>query len=453
MKSKGRLLILDDNKDVLASLWVLLDGEFDEVITLSNPAQLMTLLRQKPIDVVLLDMNFTASVNSGNEGFFWLRTIREHDEAVVVVLFTAWGDVELAVKAMKEGATDFVLKPWDNLKLVATLRTAFQLSQSRQRSIQQAQATQELNPHVISGDFMNGISDAARRMMGMVDKAAPADVALLLTGENGTGKSILAHEIHRRSPRSNRCFEVVDLGSLSETLMESELFGHKKGAFTDAITDRKGRIEAAGGGTLFLDEIANLSLKAQAKLLHVLQLKQITPLGSNQCITVDFRLIAATNQNLDQLVASGAFREDLYYRIKMIEIQVPALRNRTDDILPFAEAFLQHYAGKYNKHQIQLSDAFRLALLRHPWPGNIRELQHVIERAVILSDQIIGADMLPAMPPVDTSREKHPLSLEEIEREAILAVLKKHGGNQVKAARELNITRQTIYNKIKKYGL
>lgn len=453
MKPKGTLLILDDNKDVLASLALLLDDEFDELITLCNPAQLLSTLRQKKVDVVLLDMNFAARIQSGNEGLYWLHRILEHDASVAVVLFTAWGDVGLAVRAMKEGAADFVLKPWDNQGLTSVLQAAFRRCVAAGKANPGLAAISDTPSVPVTRRPISFVSPRARSMMSLVEKVAPADVTILLTGESGTGKSALARFIHERSLRKEGPFVEVDMATIHPNLIESELFGHRKGAFTDAATDRKGRVAEAAGGTLFLDEIGNLPLESQAKLLQVVQTKRVTPLGSNEVVSVDFRLIAATNHNLALLVDKGQFRADLYYRLKLIDIVIPPLRERREDVAVLAEGFLQRFTEQYNKPALKFADDFLMAVLRYPWPGNIRELQHTVERAVILSDGEITATMMPDRRVEVLPDNGQPRSLDEIERDAIVKALQKHGGNQVKAARELNITRQTIYNKMKKYGL
>jgi len=456
MKNPGSLLIVDDNKDVLSALEVLLDDEFDLLKTISNPNQIPQLLREYHFDVVLLDMNFTSSVNTGNEGIFWLNKIIEIDPEAVVVLFTAFGDVDLAVKVMKEGATDFVMKPWDNDKLLATIKAGVKLSQSRKES-SKLRNTKNVLEEEISSKYpeLTGDSASFNRIREIIQKTAPTDANILLTGENGTGKSLIAHEIHKKSLRANETFVTVDLGSLNENLFESELFGYKKGAFTDAKTDRVGRVESASGGTLFLDEIGNLSLAMQSKLLNLLQNKMITPLGSNLQVTVDIRLISATNKNLQAEVANGNFREDLYYRINTITIDIAPLRERPNDIELLADIFLHRYRKKYSKPTISIGPDFMDALKQHNWPGNVRELEHAIEQTIILAEtDLLGRNDFHVKSNM-THNQNMSIggTLEDIEKWAIIHALENNGGNQVKAARELNITRQTIYNKMKKYGL
>lgn len=456
MKDLGSLLIVDDNKDVLSALEILLDDDFHLLTTLSNPNQIPQLLQRNNYDVVLLDMNFTSSVNTGNEGIFWLRKILDTLPDIVVILFTAFGDVNLAVKTMKEGATDFIMKPWDNEKLLATLQAGVKLSQSRKESHKLRNSKGVLEEEIKSKyPQLTGDSASFKRIRDIIEKTAPTDANILITGENGTGKSLIAWEIHKKSLRSEEAFVTVDLGSLNENLFESELFGFKKGAFTDAKSDRVGRVESAQGGTLFLDEIGNLSLAMQAKLLHLLQEKQITPLGSNQRIAVDIRLIAATNKNIMSEVAKGNFREDLFYRINTINIEISPLRDRPRDIELLSTFFLHSYHSKYNKSNIQFGPEYLNALKQHHWPGNVRELEHAIEQSVILaeSDILQKNDFHIKANLAYNQNESNITTLAEIEKRAIIRALENNMGNQVKAAKELNVTRQTIYNKMKKYGL
>lgn len=456
MKPVGSILVVDDNKDVLSALEILLEDEFEKLTTITNPNQLPFLLQTEKFDAILLDMNFSSAVYTGNEGIYWLKQIMAADPDSVVIMFTAFGDVNLAVKAMKEGATDFVLKPWDNDKMLATLKTGVQLYKSRketkklknQKSILEEQLS-KFHPELI------GSSAVFKHIRDVIDKTAPTDANILLTGENGTGKSLIAREIHNKSLRKNEPFVVVDLGSISESLFESELFGYTKGAFTDAKENRTGRIESANGGTLFLDEIGNLSSAMQVKLLNVLQEKVITPLGSNHSIPVDIRLITATNQNLEDMIKHKHFREDLYYRINTIGMEIPPLRNRSEDIEILAKSFFDRYKVKYHCDNLLMGKKFIQELKQHSWPGNIRELEHTIEQSIILCDgnELKANDF--HVKDVQIAYDELSMSgtWEEIEKKAILNVLKKHGGSPLKAAKELNITRQTIHNKIKKYGL
>lgn len=452
---KGNILIVDDNKSVLSALEILLMPEFDKVQCLSSPNQLMSELRREQYHLVLLDMNFKTGVNTGNEGIFWLRQIKESYPEISVVLITAYGDVELAVNALKSGATDFILKPWENSKLLATIRSAIQLSMSRQEVKSLKQKEKELKKVINREEkFIIGTSAELMNVLKIVRKVAKTDTNILITGENGTGKELIARELHRLSSRSEEMLVNVDMGAVSESLFESELFGHVKGAFTDARENRAGKFEVANKGTLFLDEIGNLSFHLQAKLLAALQNREITRVGSNQTIPVDIRLICATNKNLPELVEKGLFREDLLYRINTIQIEIPPLRERGDDILILADFFLKKYAWKYDKPSLKLNSHAQEKLLKYQWPGNIRELEHSIEKAVILSENnILKPDDFFLRPLSGVKTENDSLKLEEMERRMITAALDKNPGNISAAAEELGITRQTLYNKIKKFGL
>ncbi len=453
MENKGTLLIVDDNKDVLSALEILLEDEFDELIVLSNPNQIANIIQKKFPDVVLLDMNFSSSVNTGNEGIFWLKKIKEIDPTIEVIMFTAFGDVHIAVNAMKIGATDFILKPWDNDKLTSTLKSAVKLSKSLKESAKLKLQKNYLEEEIIqSKNSLLGESLAFKKIMETISKVGPTDASVLITGENGSGKSLLARKIHQESERANEAFVTVDLGSLSESLFESELFGYKKGAFTDAKIDKPGRMSAANGGTLFLDEIGNLSPALQMKLLNVLQEKKITPLGSNHAEFLDIRLITATNRPLDEMIAKNEFREDLFYRINTIVLNMPSLKERREDIELLAKSFLDRFKKKYKRYELQMSRGFIKALKEHDWPGNIRELEHTIEKCVILSqNNVLDENDLDMKSKLVVQTPSG--SLEEIEKQAILNAIKKHQGNMIRASRELSITRQTIYNKMKKYGL
>lgn len=456
MFPSGSILVVDDNKDVLSALEILLEDEFERLKTITNPNQLQFLLQTEKFDVILLDMNYTSTINTGNEGIYWLKQIMDIDPDCVVIMFTAFGDVNLAVKAMREGATDFILKPWDNDKMLATLKAGVQLYKSRKetRKLKNQKSVLEDQLNKYHPDLI-GTSVVFKHIRDVIDKTAPTDANILLTGENGTGKSLIAREIHNNSLRKNEPFVVVDLGSISESLFESELFGYKKGAFTDAKENRTGRIEMANGGTLFLDEIGNLTLNLQVKLLNLLQEKIITPLGSNNAIPVDVRLITATNQNLEAMIKDKRFREDLYYRINTISLEIPPLRNRYDDIEILSKSFFDRYKVKYHRENLVMGKKFLEKLKQHTWPGNIRELEHSLEQSIILCDakELSDADFHIKDETIATNETDNGLTLEEIEKRAILKALKKHGGSPLKAANELNITRQTIHNKIKKYGL
>lgn len=447
---QGSILIVDDNKSILMALKLLLGNYFEKVITLPSPNNLITTLREESFDVVLLDMNFSAGINSGNEGLYWLTQIKETSPSAQVVLFTAYADIDLAVKGIKAGAADFVVKPWDNAKLIATLMSAYNLSISRREVKQLKEIKREFRSQ--SGMYW-GDSPAMADLRQLTEKVARTDATILITGENGTGKEMLAREIHRLSPRRDESLVSVDMGALTETLFESELFGHVKGAFTDARSDRAGKFEVASGGTLFMDEIGNLSYHLQSKLLSVLQSRQVVRVGGNTPIPVDIRLICATNRNLQQMVLDGEFREDLLYRINTIHVEIPPLRERPDDIAPLAGMFLERYGAKYGKKINGLCDETCAKLRAYPWYGNIRELQHAVEKAVILCDgeKLSPGDFLLA-PPVGTSAAAVS-TLEEMEVELIRKAMDKHKGNLSLVATQLGITRQTLYNKIKKYEL
>ncbi|MGD9929202.1 MAG: sigma-54-dependent transcriptional regulator [Mangrovibacterium sp.] len=452
---KGNILVVDDNKSVLSALEILLSPEFDKVECLSNPNQLISELRKAPYQLVLLDMNFKAGVNTGNEGIYWLQQIKENHPEISVVLITAYGDVELAVKALKSGATDFVLKPWENAKMLATVKSAIQLSLSRQEVKSLKLKEKELKNVINQNEkLIIGSSAELMHVLSIVRKVAKTDTNILITGENGTGKELIAREIHKLSSRCNEMLVSVDMGAVSESLFESELFGHVKGAFTDARENRAGKFEVASKGTLFLDEIGNLSFHLQAKLLAALQNREITRIGSNQPIPVDIRLICATNKNLPELVEKGLFREDLLYRINTIQIEIPPLRKRGNDILVLAEFFLKKYAYKYDKPSLKLNIQAQEKLLKYNWPGNIRELEHCIEKAVILSENnVLNADDFFLRPVSGIKNDADTLKLEEMEKRLILLALDKYPGNVSAAADQLGITRQTLYNKMKKFGI
>ena len=453
MAKQGTILVVDDNKAVLNALEMLLAGVFREVITLRTPNQIEAILESGRVDVVLLDMNFSAGINTGNEGLYWLSRIKEYAAEIPVLLFTAYADIDLAVRAVKEGATDFVVKPWDNAKLVATLLAAYRLHESR-REVKQLKAKEEVLKGQLSPErtVVWGESDVMRRVRQLIEKVAVTDANVLITGENGTGKEIVAREIHALSGRRGEVMISVDMGAITETLFESELFGHVKGAFTDAREDRVGKFEAANKGTLFLDEIGNLSYALQSKLLATLQSRKVIRVGSNKPIDVNIRLICATNSDLSRMVKEGTFREDLLYRINTIHVEVPPLRERGNDILLLAEAFLRDYGRKYRKPDLSFSGETRQRLLGYSWPGNVRELQHTVEKAVIMCDRqvLTPEDFLFKSEP----SEMAPLeTLEDMEREMIRKALERHEGNLSAVASRLGITRQTLYNKMKKFNL
>lgn len=452
---KGSILIVDDNKNVLSALRILLSDYFETISLLTSPNMLISELRDKNPDVVLLDMNFSAGINSGNEGLFWLSEIKKTDEELPVVLFTAYADIDLAVKALKGGATDFVVKPWDNAKLLATLQSAFSLRQSRKEVKKLREKQSVLNRDIQKEeDICWGKSPAMQRLLTMIKKVAVTDANVLITGENGTGKELIAKMIHRCSPRAAETLISVDMGAVTESLFESELFGHVRGAFTDAKADRAGKFEAADGGSLFLDEIGNLNYPLQAKLLSALQTRHITRVGSNQSIPVDIRLISATNKNLFKSVKEGEFREDLLYRINTIHLEVPPLRERREDIPELADFFLRRLARKYDKGNMKLSEKTLKKLESYAWPGNVRELEHAIEKAVILSDnQELRPGDFYMRTPDETSLVIESFTLEEMEKILIEKALRKYDHNISAVATELGISRPTLYSKIRKYEL
>ncbi|MCK5067730.1 MAG: sigma-54-dependent Fis family transcriptional regulator [Bacteroidales bacterium] len=449
----GDLLIIDDDNAVLESLELLLRSESKGVVTLSDPKRLNAVLESQSFDSVLLDMNFTAGRNTGNEGIFWLREILKSDPDLSVIMITAYGDVDLAVKAMKIGAFDYVQKPWKSEKLISSLNAACRLTSSR-RKVKQLEVRKEVLQEDAARQYPGiiGQSLRIREVHQTISKVAKTDTTVLIQGENGTGKELIAWEIHRQSIRKGQLFVTVDLGSLSATLFESELFGHKKGAFTDAKNDRTGRFEAASGGTLFLDEIGNVPLHLQPKLLSVLQKGEIVPVGSHKAVPVDVRIVSATNQDIEQMVNKGLFREDLFYRINTIRIESPALRDRGEDIGVLAGHFLESFSRKYGKHNLRLSNKALEKLYRHPWPGNIRELQHAMENVVIMSET-------DTIQPEEITLSNHmridesSLNLEHVERNTIRKALTKYSGNYASIASELGISRTTLYHKIRKYGL
>ena len=449
----GNILIIDDDQGVLESLDLLLRGESKKVVTLNDPNRLHSTLKPGLFDVVLLDMNFSTGRNTGNEGLFWLSEIKKTDPLVSVIMITAYGDVDLAVKTMKGGAVDFIQKPWKSEKLISTLNAACQLSASR-RKVEQLQTEKQVLKEDVTRNYEKivGHSPRIQHLHEIIRKVARTDTSVLIQGENGTGKELIAWEIHKQSLRGDQLFITVDLGALSESLFESELFGHTKGAFTDAKEERKGRFEAANGGTLFMDEIGNLPLHLQSKLLSALQSRQIIPVGSNTPVPIDVRIISATNQQLSQLVAKGHFREDLYYRINTIQIESPALRDRDQDMEILAEHFLRKFSLKYGKPGLRISRKAMDKLNRHQWPGNIRELQHAIENIVIMSesDTISPEDVNLVSP---TLSEDQGLNLETVEKNTIRKALLKYKGNYSTIAAELGISRTTLYHKIRKYGL
>ena len=451
MTKQGTILVVDDNKGILTAVQMLLGTYFEKVITISTPNKIKATLHDENIDVVLLDMNFSAGINTGNEGLFWLSEIKKEDASIQVVLFTAYADIDLAVRGIKEGAADFVVKPWDNAKLLETLKTAYNIRTANRKGI--SIATDKLVVSKESGMFW-GESNAMQQLRSLIEKVARTDANILVTGENGTGKEMLAREIHLLSNRKKETLVPVDMGAITETLFESELFGHVKGAFTDARADRPGKFEVANKGTLFLDEIGNLSYHLQAKLLTAFQRRSIVRVGSNTPIPVNIRLICATNRDLQEMVQKGDFREDLLYRINTIHVEIPPLRERPEDIVPLTEIFLSKYTKIYGKTAMCLSLDAKEKLKAQPWFGNIRELEHTIEKAVIIAERSVldGNDFdFPRAKKKPVTKEA--TTLEEMEYNMIKNAMDKYSGNLSLVASQLGISRQTLYNKIKRYEL
>lgn len=449
IKKQGTILIVDDNRNILTTVRMLLEPVFANIITIANPNSIPAKLREEHPDVVLLDMNFSSGINSGNEGLFWLREIKSLSPKTEVVLFTAYAVIQLAVTGIKEGAADFIVKPFDNGKMISTL------TEARDKNKAADKAAGKLGGKNAQGMMYWGESEVMTDLRHVVEKVAATDANILITGENGTGKEVLANEIHRLSARSGKKMLPVDMGAISETLFESELFGHVKGAFTDAKVDKPGKFELADGSTIFLDEIGNLSYSLQAKLLTALQRRSIVRVGGSTQIPVDVRLVCATNRNLQQMVNDGEFREDLLYRINTIHLKLPALRQRKADIVPLANRFLRQYGDIYNKTNLRFSYEAEKKLTSLPWYGNIRELQHAIEKAVILSDGgMISAEDIDGG---NQTRREKPLeevqTLDEMESRMIEKTIKECEGNLSVVAARLGISRQTLYNKIKRYGL
>lgn len=446
MSKQGTIIVVDDNKGVLSAVKLLLKNHFEHIVTLPSPITLATTLREENAQVVLLDMNFSSGLNTGNEGLYWLHEIKKIQPSLPVVLFTAYADIDLAVRGIKEGATDFIVKPWDNTRLIETLLSACRNSSKNKKRAE--------IPKTVSSMYW-GESNAMKQLRTLIEKVAQTDANILITGENGTGKEMLAREIHALSNRYRRDMITVDMGAITESLFESELFGHKKGSFTDAHTDRAGKFEAAHEGTLFLDEIGNLPYHLQSKLLTAIQSRSVVRVGSNEPIPVNIRLICATNCDLEEMVTKGKFREDLLYRINTIHIEIPPLRERKEDIIPLAERFIDRFCKQYDKGNILLSTGAQEKLRTYPWYGNIRELEHAVEKAVIINeDGILSEEHFHfprkiAAPATETSVS----TLEEMELQMIQKAIEKCNGNLSAVAAQLGITRQTLYNKMKKFGL
>lgn len=455
-KQSGKILIVDDDEIILLSAQMFLEQYFSEVHTLDKPEKIPNQLAKASYDVILLDMNFRQGETSGKEGMKWLKKILEISPETNVLLMTAYGELNLAVGAMKEGAADFIIKPWQNERLLATVQTALRLT-DQQKQVRQLKSQQQIlssSADHQAGDII-GQSRAIKEIFRIIDKVACTDADVLILGENGTGKEVIARAIHRQSDRADQVFINVDLGSISETLFESELFGHKKGAFTDAKEDRTGRFEAASGGTLFLDEIGNLSPALQAKLLTVLQNRKIVKVGTNHPIEIDVRVICATNSNLYSMANEGTFREDLLYRINTVECTIPPLRDRLEDIPLLLNHFLETYCRKYNKHKLHLPENVVKGLQKYNWPGNIRELQHAVERAVIMSEgqELQNSDFSFLNNSKKEEQTFENYNLEEIEAWAIKNAIKKHQGKISHAAKELGLSRGALYRRMEKYGL
>jgi DNA-binding NtrC family response regulator len=455
-KKLGKILVVDDDADVLLAARLFLKQHAEEVDTEKNPSSLPAILKKENYDIILLDMNFTRDISSGQEGFYWLDKVLEIDPLVVIVLITAYGDIEMAVQAIKAGATDFVLKPWQNEKLLATLSAAMTIRRSR-AEVEQLRSRQRQLGEDLDNRFHGfiGQSPAIRSILGTILKVARTEANVLILGENGTGKELVARELHRQSLRSQEAFITVDMGALPAGLFESELFGHVKGAFTDARSDRAGRFETASGGTLFLDEIANLPVSFQAKLLAVLQNREVTRIGSNKVKSIDIRLISATNRPLRELIDEKHFRQDLLYRINTVEIHLPPLRDRAEDIPLLVQHFVSHYAGKYHKGQLRVPRSTLTRLERYEWPGNVRELEHAVERALILSedDVLHPEDFFLPVQKAGGEAAGTGSKLHDVERAAIQQALNKHGGNITQTARELGLTRTALYRRLDKYDL
>jgi len=456
MKEDLNILIVDDDEFIRLSLKILLDPYYQKITCIPHPDQLTSLLKIQFIDVILLDMNFSAGETSCEEGLFWLNKIRELSPETNVILITAYSEINIAVSAIKLGATDFVVKPWENGKILATINAAGKLSKTQKdlHYLKDRQQTLNRVADPFNGDMI-GQSHAMKKVFDTIEKVAPTDANILILGENGTGKELAARDIHHHSKRCGEVFVTVDLSSIPETLFESELFGHVKGAFTDAKDNRIGRFEAASGGTLFLDEIGNLSLFMQAKLLSVLQNRIITRVGSNVTTTIDVRLVCATNKPLRQMVQEQSFRQDLLYRINTVEIELPPLCDRTEDIPLLVKHFLPIYGRKYNKPSIQVPDPLLERLKHYPWPGNVRELQHALERATILcaNNELSYSDFAFSTGEPTELPENPDFDLEKLEKITILNCLKKCHGNISMAAPILGLTRGALYRRLEKYGL
>ncbi len=451
---QGNILLVDDDRDVLLSAELLLKNQFSKVTALSNPIEIKEILKKENIDVVLLDMNFTRGFTSGEEGIYWLKQVKEHSPHTQIIVATAYGDIDLAVEAIKQGASDFLVKPWNNEKLISTVNTSLQLSHSQQR-IDQLESTQRTLNDTLQSKFgeIIGESFQLKELSSLIDKVAGTDASVLILGENGTGKELVARAIHQKSLRNNSPLITVDLGAITESLFETEMFGHKKGAFTGASVNRAGRFEAANGGTLFLDEIGNLNLNLQAKLLGVLQSGSVTRVGSDRTTPIDIRLISATNMAVEEINDATLFRRDLLYRINTVEIRLPPLRERKSDIALLARHYIKLYAKKYNKPELHIRAEELRNLENYHWPGNIRELQHALERAVIIGDSesLNSSDILTGK--AGQSRQDQELNISKLEKEAIKRAITQFEGNLSRVAKALGVGRTTLYRKMEKYGI
>lgn len=454
--TRGNILIVDDDPYIILSLQTLLEQHYSNIRTLKNAEGISGHLYEQQFDVIILDMNFRPGDSSGKEGMKWMKRIQEADPHTSVILITAYGGINIAVEAIKDGAVDFIVKPWQNDKLLSTVSAAFRLSRSK-REVLRHKSRERILSSTIEDQYMQFIGDSSpmRSVMDQVNKVAGTDANVLILGENGTGKELVAREIHRRSSRNEEVFISVDLGSLSETLFESELFGHQKGAFTDASEDHTGRFEAASGGTLFFDEIGNLPFPLQSKILSAIQNREIFRVGSTKPVEIDIRLICATNQPLRQMAAEGSFRQDLLYRINTVEIETPSLRERPEDIPLLSDSFLRRYAHKYRKDKLQLPEYVVKKLQKFDWPGNVRERQHAIERAVIMSDgnSLKSSDFMFLRGAEPDEMVTDDYNLENMEKSVVRSCLKKNGGNISKAALDLGLTRGALYRRMEKYGL
>jgi len=456
-KKEGNLLIVDDNEEMLLGLQMLLKPHFKDIATEKNPDRILDIIRKNSFDVILLDMNFKAGVNTGNEGLFWLRSIKDIDKSITVVFITAYGDVKLAVKTIKEGAADFIQKSWDEEKILSTVLAAYRLHKSKIEIGKLKTRQKHLNESIDANHLIRkGSSPIMEKVYSTIEKVAPTDASILILGENGTGKEMIAREVHRHSNRAEEIFVHVDVASLPESLFESELFGHEKGAFTDAKQAREGRFEIASGGTLFLDEIGNLELSLQAKLLNAIQNRQVFRLGGNRPIPVDIRLICATNKPIYEMVEEGTFREDLLYRINTIQLDLPPLRERSEDIPDLAEFFLDYYTSKYQKSKMGISKLAMEKLKKFPWYGNVRELQHAIEKSVIMGQGEVlksGDFDFRETPQRVESQLEGNFNMQENEKRLISEALNKFEWNLSRTSRALGINRSTLYEKIRKYEL